>query len=174
VIFGTDRLQRLWRLPRQRKRLLIESGWALACMAWRVRRWNFSSLAATLGTLMPPPAPADIPTTGGAAPPDSSDLALATDVRWAIAAWVRRLRPAPTCLMQATAAQCLLALRGLPSTLYFGVQSLGATAASPEAKHALGAHAWLQCAGLVVTGEREAAGFRPIAAYRLVPTAKHP
>lgn len=167
-------LQRLWHLPRQRQRLLLETGWTLACMAWRVRRWRFARLAATLGT----PVPAAAVVGGGSndpqAPPGPGDLALAKDVQWAIAAWVRRLRPAPTCLMQAAAAQRLLARRGVASTLVFGVQSMAATAARSSTQGALGAHAWLRCGGLLVTGANEAALFRPIAAYQRVPAAGQP
>jgi hypothetical protein len=157
-------------MPRPRKQLLLEAGWALACMAWRVRRWPFARLAATLGRPTPAGADSDVLQTK----PGPSDLVMARDVRWAIAAWTRRLRPAPTCLMQAAAAQRLLARRGLPSTLVFGVQSMAASAFATGTASALGAHAWLQCRGLIVTGEREAASFRPIAAYRLAPGAQHP
>ncbi len=167
---GRSRLQRLWHLPGRRKQLLMEAGWALARTAWRVRRWRFARLAATLGQLSAAGACSVAPERQ----PAPSELVTAREVQWAIGAWTRRLRPAPTCLMQAAAAQGLLARRGLASTLYFGVQSLTATASGPGSQSARGAHAWLQCAGLIVTGEREAAAFRPIAAYRLAPEDRNP
>jgi hypothetical protein len=160
-------LQRLWLLPRQRKILLVVAAWTLACTAWRVRRWRFARLAATLGTAVPATAPCGVG-RGPEFPASHGDQALAREVQWAIAAWVKRLHPAPTCLMQAAAAQRMLARRGLSSILFFGVQSLASSAVMPAVKTPLGAHAWLCCAGLLVTGEREAASFRPIAAYERV------
>lgn len=57
------------------------------------------------------------------------------------------------CLEQAIAAWLLLQRRGWRSTLYLGV-----------AKHGeeLAAHAWLECAGIVVTGNRGKQHFTPI------------
>jgi hypothetical protein len=164
----TNTVQRWLRLPSLRKRLLVEGGIALACMAWRVRHWRFERLAATLGTLSPA-MQAKFTVPDGAL--CKADLAWAREVRWAIAAWTRVLRGQPTCLMQAAAAQSMLARRGIPSALVFGVQSATATAAVANPQHALGAHAWLRCGALIVTGEQESANFRPIAAYHLAPKA---
>ena len=58
----------------------------------------------------------------------------------------RRL-PRMTCLVEATAADVMLRRRGYASTLKFGVRA-------PEAGVSLNAHAWVECAGMVVVGGR--------------------
>jgi hypothetical protein len=184
---ATARLLQAWRLPAARKWLLLVCALALTSTAWRVRTWRFARLAATLGTprsavasrseaggASGDPAPGGIQPAIPAADRLAHELRCATEVRWAVGVWSRRWRPAPTCLMQAAAAQWVLARQGVPSTLYFGVRGAAPGAALPAAQRALGAHAWLRCAGLVVTGEREMAAFRPIAAYESQPVQVRP
>ena len=163
-----SRLRRLLALPSARRALLMDGGWALLKATWQVRTWPFAHLAATLGTVASPsatvalqlPAPSDLP----------ADLAWAGEVRWAISAWARVWPRQPTCLMQAVAARHLLAARGVPCETYFGVNR---QSAAPGAQaQGIGAHAWLRCAGAIVTGDAEAANFQPIAVYRCTPSAR--
>ncbi len=154
-----SRLGRLLALPRHRQALLLACAWALLQAAWRVRRWPFARLAATLGK---PAAPADLQP-----PPASAATPRALDVRWAVAAWARAWPWRPSCLMQAVAARRLLASHGVACDIVFGVRAQPAepAASTPE----IGAHAWLICGSLIVTGETEAASFQPIAVYRFSP-----
>lgn len=62
----------------------------------------------------------------------------------------------------------VLAARGVPCDLYFGVQAAAAAAEAPR-RPTIEAHAWLRCGEFVVTGEAEAAAFQPIAVYRFNP-----
>lgn len=72
--------------------------------------------------------------------------------------------------MQALAAHEMLVKRGLACQIYFGVRSQLA-GPSPSGQN-IGAHAWLRCAGTVVTGSAEAANFQPIAMYAGSPKPK--
>ncbi len=167
-----SRLRRLLALPRGRRALLLASARALVQAAWRVRRWPFSRLAATLGSPESPTAPgAGMPARPSTMGVDGLEGdAWAADVQWAIAAWARVWPWPPTCLMQAVAARDLLVGKGLPCDLYFGVRGRAADAASAAAE--IGAHAWLRYGALTVTGEAEAARFQPIAVYRHVPAGR--
>jgi hypothetical protein len=79
-------------------------------------------------------------------------------VRGALRAAVRRLPWRTTCLVRAIAGRVMLAWRGRPSTIVFGV------AAADEST--VSAHAWLVTADGCVCGGREAERFRPLAAIR--------
>jgi hypothetical protein len=78
-------------------------------------------------------------------------------VRTALRAGARRLPWRSTCLTRALAGRMMLARRGVPSALVFGVTRDGAGVA---------AHAWLMTADGTVCGGREAPRFRPLAAIR--------
>ncbi len=97
---------------------------------------------------------------------------MARDLRWAMAGLARAWPGRPTCLMLAIAARQVLVARGIACELFFGVRGRGG-GADPGAP-AFGAHAWLLCAGIVVTGEDEAARFEPIAVYRFSPAGAAP
>lgn len=125
--------------------------------------WPFARVAAGLGT----PQSAAAMLRERAAPAGVPGQALARDVGWAVGAWSRALPRRPTCLMQALAARRVMAARGVPCDLYFGVQA--AAVASAATRGTIGAHAWLRCDDLVVTGEAEAAAFQAIAVYRFNP-----
>jgi hypothetical protein len=161
-------LRRLWAMPRQRQVLLLNGALALLVATWKVRMWPFSRLAASLGTASAPHSLAGTAMLADPYPPN--DLIEALEVRWAIAAWSRVWPCPPTCLMQAVAARQVLVSRGLPCQIYFGVRSQQA-GPSPTGQ-SIGAHAWLRCAGTVVTGSAEAANFQPIAMYACGPEAE--
>ena len=152
-----------WRaLPAQRRALLLQAGWALLSSACQLRWRPYRKVTASWG---PAQAPV-VGDTGSAAPSPTDarsrrDLA---DIAWAVSAWTRRWPWPPTCLMQGMAAQRLLVRRGLACELILGVR-LGPT--EPDARSdSVGAHAWVRCCGIVVTGAAEAELHRPIAVYR--------
>ncbi|CAD5372620.1 putative Lasso peptide biosynthesis B2 protein [Rubrivivax sp. A210] len=156
-------LRRFLGLTRRRQALLVECGWALLGAAWQVRRWPFSRLADSLGHTGAATAAPKSPHAGA----DPEAAAAAEAVGGALAAWARVWPWTPTCLMLAVAACRLLRRRGLAGEIVFGVRGVGLAPAAPPAT--LGAHAWLHCAGRVVTGEAESRAFRPIAAIRFGP-----
>jgi len=64
------------------------------------------------------------------------------------------------CLAQALAAQAMLQVRGLSSTLYLGLATPGNT---PSGQ--IEAHAWLRCGDTLLTGARESVRFTVVATF---------
>lgn len=150
-------LRRLLQLTPARLALLLNAGLELLRAHWQVRRWPFARLAARLGPALPANAWA---AEAHAETLQGSRRQQAADVAWAVGQWTRRWPRPPTCLMQALAARRLLENRGLPSQLVFGVR-----AGSANGADGVGAHAWLCCGDMVLTGAGEAAQHQPIALY---------
>jgi hypothetical protein len=142
-------LSRLASLPGGRRALLVEAVGALLAAQLRVRCLPFRRVAARLG--------ASGAETGHELTP--AQQLLSREVEWAIAAASRRLRPRPTCLMEAVAAQALLRRRGVASTVYLGVAPARADGRQ------INAHAWLRCGERIVTGKTEAGRFRALACF---------
>ena len=90
------------------------------------------------------------------APPKASRGPAAVLVRVALRRAARRLPWHSSCLVHALAGRMMLAARGVPSTVVFGV------ARSPDG---LQAHAWLTSQGGMVCGGREAPDFTPLARF---------
>jgi hypothetical protein len=78
-------------------------------------------------------------------PHATAAAATAARVGAATRAAARRL-PGTTCLVEALTAETMLRRRGVESTLHIGVRA-------PAPATPLDAHAWLECAGLVVVGD---------------------
>ncbi|WP_263416626.1 lasso peptide biosynthesis B2 protein [Terriglobus albidus] len=79
-------------------------------------------------------------------------------VREAMGGILRRIPWRPTCLMRAIAAQRVLARRQVASCLTLAVL--------PTAGTTVNAHAWLEAAGIVVTGRSEMGRYAPIYHFR--------
>jgi len=94
----------------------------------------FRLIAQKLGTPASPPA-------DQAASRRLDDAA--ARIRWALLAAARRAPWRCQCLEQSIAGKMMLRARGIPATLYLGVE-----------KHddAIRAHAWLRCGSIFVTG----------------------
>ena len=114
----------------------------------------FPKLAPRLGAFVPPNDPR---VATAAAPTTAAQAALAREISWAV---VRGAAHAPfkaVCLPQAMAAQVMLRRRGVACAMHFG-------AAKGEEKP-LDAHAWLDAAGVKVTGYPVANNFTEIACF---------
>ena len=83
----------------------------------------------------------------------------AQGIGWAIAALARHFPLDAKCLTQAVAGKWMLQRRGLPSTLYLGIDR-----GRDEAKW-LEAHAWLRCGADFVTGEGQHERFRVLTTF---------
>ena len=83
----------------------------------------------------------------------------AQQVGWAIKALARYFPWDSKCLAQAVAGKWMLQRRGLPSTLYLGVERVHG------GEKWLEAHAWLRCGTDIVTGERHHERFKVLAAF---------
>ncbi len=88
----------------------------------------------------------------------SQDYAqIAEEVGWAVTRAARYLPFKAVCLPQAMAAQVMLKRRGIRSVMHFG--------AAKGTDKPLDAHAWLDAAGVEVTGYPVAANFAEIACF---------
>lgn len=77
---------------------------------------------------------------------------------WAVVA-ASRYVPKATCLTQALGAQVLLALRGYPAHLHFGVTKKGE-------EGQFEAHAWVEIQGKVLIGGSELGRYTPLSALK--------
>ena len=80
-------------------------------------------------------------------------------VSWALDAAARRTPWRSTCLIRALAGRAMLRRRGIPSTLYLGVNP------RPIGSGGLTAHAWLRSGTMLVVGGREKEGFTEVACF---------
>lgn len=104
-----------------------------------------------MGDLQPP--------SGPPLPPGSdSERRIAADVGWAVTRTAAYLPFSPLCLAQALTARAMLRRRGIATVLHVGV-------ARPDAA-GFEAHAWLEAAGVEVTGYPVPAHFRGIGCLR--------
>ena len=139
-------LTRMWRLP-----LLFETAWQMLRAYAEIRLLPFDRIAVGIAA----------PVAGASLAEHelhAADLDAAREVRGAVHAISRRLPSRPTCLVRAVTAHRMLRSRGVASTV---VLSVAADADRDEVQ----AHAWLEAAGMVVTGRDEQAKFTPI--YRI-------
>ena len=135
-----SRLQRLAGLGRRRRWLLVEAALWLVASRLALVMIPFPLLAQRLGTFGPPEAESR---------PCASELGreraqVAHEVGWAVTRAARHLPVRAVCLPQAIAARIMLRRRGVPSVIHFG--------AAKSAGEPLEAHAWLDAAGVEVTG----------------------
>ena len=116
--------------------MLAEAGLGLLSAVIAVRALPFRHTARLLGL-----REATLPDA------TAEQLERAERVGWAIRAVAARAPWTSTCLMQAVAGAALLRRRRIPAELHLGVAK---DAADPDG---LAAHAWLTCAGHVLTGD---------------------
>ena len=134
-------LRRLWRIPSGRRLLLVEAVVTLGIARLAVRVVPFPRIARWLGTVV---SSHDVRVPGVAAARTRSDAEAATAIRWAICCAARHVPFRAVCLPQALAAHAMLRRRGVRSVMHFG----GVIGGGP----AVEAHAWLDAAGVKVTG----------------------
>ena len=109
----------------------------------------FQRLAARLGGVV-------LPDAGHVVPPSDQVAAVAREIRWAVACAARHVPFEAVCLPQAIAAKKMLARRGVKGVLHFGVA---------RSEGSLDAHAWVDAAGVEVTGYPVAVRFREVARF---------
>lgn len=101
----------------------------------------FPRVARRLGDFV---APADPRVAERAAATTPDQAAAARTIGWAVRSAAPFMPFRSVCLQQAMAAQAMLRRRGIASVMHFG--------ASPSGVRAIDAHAWLDAAGVKVTG----------------------
>ncbi len=145
-------LRRFAQVGRRRRALVVEAVIYLLLARLGLIFVPFPKLARRLGAFVPPSDPRAL-----AARAQGPQAALAQEIGWAVTRSARYVPFKAVCLPQAMAARVMLKRRGVASVLHFG-------AARGEDKP-LDAHAWLDAAGVEVTGYPVAKQFAEIACF---------
>ncbi|MGA3311313.1 MAG: lasso peptide biosynthesis B2 protein [Xanthobacteraceae bacterium] len=147
-------LRRFGQVDNRRRALLAEAVAYLFAARLALIFIPFPRLARRLGTFVPP-ADARATQAGTATAPDQVQLAEA--IGWAVTRAARYMPFRAVCLPQAMAARVMLKRRGVKSVMHFG--------AAKGTEKPLDAHAWLDAAGVEVTGYPVAENFAEIACF---------
>ena len=147
------RLRRFAGIDRRERTLLIEAALLLALARIALKIAPFPWLARRLGRFV---TPAEARRLDAAARPADPDSRVAADVSIAIGRAAGALPFEVVCLPRAIASRMMLARRGVASVLHFGAATGG--------EKPFEAHAWLDAAGVEVTGY-PATGFTEIACF---------
>jgi hypothetical protein len=148
------RLRRFAQLGTRRRALLIEAVTYLMAARLALIFIPFPRLARRLGTFVSPTDPRALKVRTGTMP---SETRLAEEVGWAVTRAARYVPFKAVCLPQAMAARVMLKRRGVASVMHFG--------AAKGTEKPLDAHAWLDAAGVEVTGYPVAKNFAEIACF---------
>jgi hypothetical protein len=147
-------LLRFRQLDNRRRALLAEAVAYLLAARLALIFVPFPRLARRLGTFVPP----SDPRAGAMRTVPAPDQArLAEEIGWAVTRAARYVPFRAVCLPQAMAARVMLERRGVKSVMHFG--------AAKGAEKPLDAHAWLDAAGVEVTGYPVAENFAEIACF---------
>jgi hypothetical protein len=148
------KLRRFGQIGARRRALVVEAAlWLLAARIALIAI-PFPRLARRLGAFVPP---TDERVTRVAAGCSAEDAELAAEIGWATVRAARHVPFKAVCLPQAMAARIMLRRRGVASVLHFG--------AAKGTDKPIDAHAWLDAAGVEVTGYPVAAQFSEIACF---------
>ncbi len=147
-------LLRFRQVGHRRRTLVIEAVACLLMARLALIFIPFQKLARRLGRFVAPSDPRVVEArTAGA----RQQAALATEIGWAVTRAARHVPFKAVCLPQAMAARMMLRRRGIGSVMHFG--------ATTGTEKPLNAHAWLDAAGVEVTGYPVANRFAEIACF---------
>lgn len=138
-----------------RRQLLVAE--ASACMAiarLHLALYPFSRVAKGFGAFVPPDDPRVL---ARGAPAGEDQARTAKAVGWAVRTAAPWMPFRSVCLQQAMAAHAMLKRRGIASAMHFG--------AGKSAEKPIDAHAWLDAAGVKVTGYPVASNLREIGCF---------
>ncbi len=147
-------LRRFGQVDNRRRLLLAEAVACLLAARLALIFIPFPRLARHLGSFVPP---ADARAAQAATQTTPDQARLAEDIGWAVTRAARYVPFKAVCLPQAMAAQVMLKRRGVKSVMHFG--------AAKGTEKPLDAHAWLDAAGVQVTGYPVAENFAEIACF---------
>jgi len=142
------RVAALTRTPPARLALLVEAALDLLIARVQLKTIPFPKLARKWGAFVPPSDPR---AGSGLSPAADHPAMIARRVGDAVLRAARNVPFGAVCLPQAMAARRMLERRAIPSVMHFGV-------AKGQDKP-IDAHAWLDAAGVKVTGYPVANGF---------------
>jgi hypothetical protein len=132
---------RLVQVDWRERGLLAEASARLIAARIRLAVLPFRRIAPTLGSFVPPSDPR-IAERRAAAPPEQTRVA--EQIGWAVTRAARHVPFEAVCLPQAMAAHAMLKRRGIASAMHFGARR--------SEEKPIDAHAWLDAAGVEVTG----------------------
>jgi hypothetical protein len=147
-------LHRVAQIDRRQRALLAEATVSLFVARLALIFVSFPRLAQGLGTLVPPSDPRIAETSAGAGP---DEVWIAKEVSWAVTRAARYALFKAVCLPQALVAHRMLRRRGIASVMHFGAVN--------RDNEALDTHAWLNAAGVEVTGFPVATRLAEIACF---------
>jgi hypothetical protein len=142
------------RMPLERQAMLVEAAIDLLVSRVLLKTVPFPRLARNWGAFVPPSDPR---AGTGLVRTDDDRAAMAGKVGDAVRRAARNFPFGAVCLPQAMAARRMLKRRAIPSVMHFG-------AAKGEEKP-IDAHAWLDSAGVKVTGYPVANGFAEMGCF---------
>jgi len=148
------RLVRFTQVGNRRRVLLVEAVMWLLLARLSLIFVSFPKLARHLGTLV---APTDARALRAKSDNPHDHAHLAEEIGWAMTRAARHVPFKAVCLPQAMAARIMLKRRGVDSVLHFGAR-IGQD-------KPIDAHAWLDAAGVEVTGYPVANTFAEIACF---------
>jgi hypothetical protein len=148
------KLQRFGQLGARRRGLLIEAALWLLLARVALLAFPFPTLARRLGVFVPP---TDERVANARRDSSTRDAQLAEEIGWATVRAARHVPFKAVCLPQAMAARIMLRRRGVASVLHLG--------AARGKDRPIDAHAWLDAAGIEVTGYPVAREFAEIACF---------
>ena len=147
-------LRRFAQVGNRRRALLVEAVAWLVLARLSLIFIPFPRLARHLGTFVPP---TDTRALQAASESSHDHARLAEEIGWAVTRAARYVPFKAVCLPQAMSARVMLKRRGVGSVLHFG--------AKRGKDNPLDAHAWLDAAGVEVTGYPVAETFAEIACF---------
>jgi Transglutaminase-like superfamily len=147
-------LLRFRQIGNRQRALLVEAVACLLAARLALIFIPFPRLVRRLGTFVPPTDPRAVQMQPEG---PSEQMLLAADVSWAVTRAARYVPFNAVCLPQAMAARVMLKRRGVASVIHFG--------AAKGAGKPLDTHAWLDAAGVEVTGYPVAKNFAEIACF---------
>lgn len=148
------RLTRLKQVDNGQRLMLVEASACLLLSRLALVFVPFPKLARRLGEFVPPSDPRAARVRERT---DAAQAAVAEGVSWAVTRAARHVPFKAVCLPQAMAARVMLKRRGVASVMHFG--------AAKGTDKPLDTHAWLDAAGVDVTGYPVAENFSEIACF---------
>ena len=147
-------LRRFAQVDGRRRLLVVEAVVCLLAARLALILVRFRRLAGWLGTCVLPSDPRVSRNHAGNSPEHAK---LAQEIGWAVTRSARYVPFKAVCLPQAMAAQFMLRRRSVPSIMRFG--------AGKGTEKTLAAHAWLDAAGVEVTGYPVSSNLAEIACF---------
>jgi hypothetical protein len=149
-----SKVERLRMIDWRERALLIEASAQLLAARMRIRILPFRAIAKDLGTFVAPGDPR-IAACRAEAPEDQHHAA--RKIGWAVTRAAAHVPFEAVCLPQAMAAHAMLKRRGIDSAVHFGARR--------STDKPIDAHAWLDAAGVEVTGYPVAEGMSELGAF---------